>query len=109
MNTVTLYQYKGDDIRISVVAYFKEGSLMVEGNDTGTKVAALTGSPDYEYNLTVPAAAIGQLSGALGVHNTDELEILQQLAAAFQKGTCFSDLKKFLTEKQIPHQVFIWP
>jgi hypothetical protein len=105
--TVTLYDYKSNDIRIHVVARFEKDDLVIDGYDIGKRVEEVWGDSDYEYTITIKGDAVLALSKALHVDN-DHFLILQALAKNFQGNHCFSALADFLSHHQIKHERFSW-
>ena len=106
-NTVTLFDYKTEDIRIHVVARFEKDDLVIDGYDIGKRVEEYWEDSDYEYTITVRGHAIPALSKALNVDN-DHFLILQALVKKFQGNHCFSVLGDFLSQHDIKYERFSW-
>jgi hypothetical protein len=105
--TVTLYDYKTEDIHINVVARFENNDLIIDGYDIGKRVEEYWGDSDYEYTITIKKENIGPLIKALGVDD-DQVLVLQALVKQFQGNHCFSALGDFLEKHNIEHVRFSW-
>lgn len=108
MQSVTLYEYKSEDIRISIEAYFRDGSLIIDGYDIGKRVEEYWGDSDYEYVLTIPPQGIDFLYSYFKVNPGNKDLLLQTMAVQFNSNSCYSDIRKLLDDNHIPCEGFTW-
>lgn len=106
MEKITLYDHQSENISTNVVAFFEaDGSLRVDGCDSGKLVKKIWGDFDYEYIITVKPSDLPKL---LGVLKTTQEDLLAALARKFQGERAFSSLKKQLENAAIPFDFFTW-
>jgi len=104
---VILYQLKDEGISVTVVVYFLDGALVVEGYDIGKRVEEYWGDSDYEYSTTISSAAIPLLCSSLNISNDPEV-LLNTLSSRFGGNTGYSAFLKFLEEHEVPSQSQSW-
>ena len=106
MGQVVLYDHKSESIRINVVAFFEnDGSLRIDGCDSGKLVKQMWGDFDYEYIITVKPSDLPGLISALG---TTKDGLLETIARAYSGERAFSKFRAFLSERKIPFDFFTW-
>jgi hypothetical protein len=108
MERVWLFQFKSDEIRVEIEAYFEGENLIIEGYDIGETVKKYWGDSDYEYSTTVRKTEVGKLSSVLGVGAGDKEGLLKALAGKFNTNTCYSDFRNFLEKSGILAEGFSW-
>ncbi|HRI80108.1 MAG TPA: hypothetical protein PLR06_11285 [Cyclobacteriaceae bacterium] len=108
MDSVTLFELKTEDIRISIVAYFEKGTLVVDGYDIGRTVKEYWGDSDYEYLIKIPDAGVEFLYSHFSIWRGDQQSLLNELARRFNTNTCYSDIQKLLDDHNIKYEGFTW-
>ncbi len=108
MESVSLYRFENDEIRISIDAYFEGNCLVIDGYDHGKSVQAYWGDSDYEYVVRIPQAGIDFLFRHLSIEPGNKLALLHALAARFNTNSCYSDIRKFMSENGITCEGFTW-
>jgi hypothetical protein len=108
MLQVTLYQYKDENIRVEIQAYFQEESLVVEGYDIGRTVKEFWGDSDYEYSTTIEEAEVRKLYPLMQVEEGNREALLKALAGRFNTNSCYSDFRDFLDKNGIGYKGFSW-
>jgi len=106
--SVTLFQFKTENIKIHITASFENEDLVVEGYDIGKVVEESWGDSDYEYSVTVRKADIPKLCQELEISSSDPMEILQHIAKRFNGNHSYSAFRDFLEEHDIEHEGFSW-
>ena len=107
MDSITLFAFQDDTIKISIEAYFEGNTLIIDGYDIGKKVKDYWGDSDYEYKLTIPPMSVEFLCGHFGIVYSPSV-LLQTLAAKFNTNTCFSDIRNLLDAHKQPCEGFSW-
>ena len=92
---------EGSDTRHLEASLNEDGDLMIEGRDYGDGVEEFFGCREYEWVWTIRSADLAALLNALGT-KTDILFALQERFS----GERAADLKPFLDEHKIPHDVW---
>ncbi len=106
METVVLFDHKTDQIHTNVVAGFEpDGSLRIDGCDSGKLVKKIWDDYDYEYIITVTPANLPDFVNALGATHENLLEILVK---KFAGERAFSAIKTFLETRGISYDFFTW-
>jgi hypothetical protein len=101
-NRVLLRQIRDKDGSQTLHASLAEnGDLVLEGQDLGDGVERIFGAREYEYALTVRAAAVPALRQALGV----EGDLLHALQAAFTDPAVIG-AAAFLNAHSIPYELW---
>jgi len=106
--TIVLYQYKDDDIKVTIEARFDGDKLIIDGYDIGKRVKEYWGDSDYEYSMTLPALSVDELMMLLSIAPGNKQELLQTLASRYNTNSCFSDIQKLLDQYSIPYESFRW-
>jgi len=106
--SVSLYEFKSDDLKVSIEARFDGDTLTVEGYDIGKRVAEFWGDSDYEYQVTVPADEMEKLYNALKISSGKKQELLNELANRFSGNSAYSSFRQFLTDNEIRSEGFTW-
>jgi hypothetical protein len=107
MDSVTLYAYQDDTIKISIEAYFEGDTLVIDGYDIGKKVKEYWGDSDYEYKLMIPPVSVDFLYTHFGIAHAREV-LLQTLAVKFNTNSCYSDIRNLLDTHKLPCEGFSW-
>jgi hypothetical protein len=107
-DTITLYTFQSDDIRISIEAYFDGDNLVIDGYDIGKRVEEYWGDSDYEYVLTIPSPSVDFLFRYFEVSDNSRSELLIKLAEKFNTNTCYSDIRKLLESNNQACSGFTW-
>ena len=106
MEKVVLYDFKADKMTTNVVAFFEtDGSLRIDGCDTGDLVKEFWGDFDYEYIITVKPADLPLLQTVLDVPRSD---LLSGIRRQFEGPRAFSNFKTFLDANGIAYDFFTW-
>jgi hypothetical protein len=106
--SVTLFHFESDDIKIDIEARFEGEALYIDGYDIGKHVKEYWGDSDYEYILTIPPASVDMIYQLMNITSRNKESLLKELALRFNTNTCYSDIRKFLDENQIPCSGFTW-
>jgi hypothetical protein len=122
---VVLRAYANERVTSRLLGGFNEaGDLVLEGHDTGDFVEEVWGDDDYEYWLTVHAAAVPKLAEELGLQVKEtcpagEAErqafVMGVLKKLFSEGaselrfSSDSEFKKWLEGRGIPSDFSSWP
>jgi hypothetical protein len=107
-NSITLFHFQDEDIKIDIVARFDGDKLVIDGYDIGKRVGELMGDSDYEYIMTIPATSVASLYGLLDVEAGNRKKLLKALAKRFHGNKCFSAIGDFLDQNSIEHETFTW-
>ncbi len=107
-NSITLFHFKNENIKIDIVARFDEDELLIDGYDIGKTVEEAWGDSDYEYIMTIPATSVASLYGLLDVEAGNRKKLLKALAKRFHGNKCFSAIGDFLDQNSIEHETFTW-
>jgi hypothetical protein len=107
-NSITLFHFQDEDIKIDIVARFDGDKLVIDGYDIGKRVGELMGDSDYEYIMTIPATNVASLYGLLDVEAGNRKKLLKALAKRFHGNKCFSAIGDFLDQNSIKHETFTW-
>lgn len=106
MEKVTLFDFKSERINTNVVAFIEDdGTLRVDGCDSGKLVKVMWDDYDYEYIITVKPADLPKLLETLGASQSD---LLIAISGMFNGEKAFSRFKKYLESHQIPFDFFTW-
>ena len=62
LKTIELARDDGDDSSVLWLRLHQDGAISIDGQDTGPLVERFWGHDDYEYIVTVPAAAVPALA-----------------------------------------------
>ncbi len=108
MNSVSLYNFIGPDIKISIDAYFDSDKLIIDGYDIGKRVEEFWGDLDYEYVLTIPPEGVKFLFEYFNMVNKKKEDLLAALAEKFNTNTCYSDIRKLMSDNGIICEGFSW-
>ncbi len=108
MKSISLYQFKSDEIKISVDARFDGDQLIIEGYDIGKRVEAYWGDSDYEYTMTIPVEGVNFLFQYFKIEPREKELLLVALAKRFNTNSCYSDIAKLLDENHIKYEGFSW-
>ena len=108
MERVSLYHYESTEIKISIDAYFEGDTLVIDGYDIGKRVEAWWGDSDYEYNVRIPKVGIDFLFRHLKVEGKSRNELLLELSRKYNSNTCYSDIRKLMSENNIDCEGFTW-
>ncbi len=108
METVTLYHFISDDIKVTIEAYFEGELLVIDGYDIGKRVNEYWGDSDYEYSVKIPVAGVDFLYRYLDVVPVDRSRLLQALAQRYNTNSCYSDIRKLMEENKIVCEGFSW-
>lgn len=106
--SITLYHLEREDIKVDIVARFARDKLVIDGYDIGRTVEEVWGDSDYEYVLTLPAESVARLYALLGVAAGDRRALLKALEARFGGHRCFSAIREWLDEHDVPYESFTW-
>ena len=107
-NSITLFHFQDEDIKIDIVARFDGDKLVIDGYDIGKRVEELLGDSDYEYIMTIPATSVASLYGLLDVEAGNRKKLLKALAKRFHGNECFSAIGDLLEENNIEYDRFTW-
>jgi hypothetical protein len=107
-NSITLFHFQNEDIKIDIVARFEGDKLVIDGYDIGKTVEEAWGDSDYEYVMTIPTTSVASLYGLLDVEAGNRKKLLKALAERFQGNKCFSAIGDFLEENNIEYDRFTW-
>lgn len=107
-NSITLFHFQDEDIKIDIVVRFDGDELVIDGYDIGKRVGEVFGDSDYEYVMTIPAASVASLYKLLDVEAGNRRKLLKTLAKRFQGNQCFSTIEDFLEENSIKYNRFTW-
>jgi hypothetical protein len=107
-NSITLFHFQDEDIKIDIVARFDGDELVIDGYDIGKRVEEAWGDSDYEYIMTIPATSVASLYGLLDVEAGNRKKLLKALAKRFHGNKCFSAIGNFLDQNSIKHKTFTW-
>lgn len=103
---VTLFDSKSERINTNVIAFFeKDGSLRIDGCDSGPLVKKMWDDFDYEYIITVKSADLPKLESKL---KTTPNKLLEVIAKKFNGERAFSNFKSFVESHDIPFDFFTW-
>ncbi|HRJ30173.1 MAG TPA: hypothetical protein PLV21_19195 [Cyclobacteriaceae bacterium] len=108
MKSVSLYHFTGPDIKISIDAYFDGDKLIIDGYDIGKRVEEYWGDSDYEYVLTIPPEGVEFLLAYFNIVNNGQEDLLAAMAAKFNTNTCYSDIRKLMSDNGITCEGFSW-
>lgn len=108
MNSIVLYHVKTEDIKITIEAYFEGDFLVIDGYDIGKRVKAYWGDSDYEYIVKIPTEGIDFLYHHLDVKDADREALLKALAQRYCTNSCYSDIRKLMTDNKIRCEGFTW-
>jgi len=106
--SITLYHFESEDIKINIVARFEKNKLIIDGYDIGKTVEEAWGDSDYEYVMTIPNSSLPPLYELLNVEAGDRRGLLEALAKRFYGNHCFSAIGDFLEKNNIKHEGFTW-
>ena len=107
-DSIDLYSFENEDIRISIVARFENEDLIIDGYDIGKSVKNYWGDSDYEYMITVKKEDIQSLYTALNIETGNKASLLKALAKRFHGNHCFSEIREFLDLNNIKCEGFSW-
>jgi len=107
-NSITLFHFQDEDIKIDIVARFDGDKLVIDGYDIGKRVEEAWGDSDYEYIMTIPATSVASLYALLDVEPGHRKKLLRSLARRFHGNKCFSAIGGFLQENHIEYSRFTW-
>ncbi len=105
---VTLFDFKTEDIHITITALFDGEDLTVEGYDIGKTVNDWWGDSDKEYSYTVRKDNIPKLCDVFQCDPSDKEVILNEVAKRFNGNHSYSEFIEFLTEHGIKGDGFTW-
>lgn len=109
MNTVLLFSFKSDSVKVSIEAYFNEDdSLIIEGYDIGKSVEEIWGDSDYEYITTVKADAVNKLYTLLHLPSGSKDALLSYLQSRFNTNSCYSEIRTWFDENAVAYESFSW-
>jgi hypothetical protein len=104
-----LYEYRDDEIHISMELYFNENDqLIFEGYDIGVKVEKYWGDSDYEYSYTIDPEEVQKLFKILKVNTGDQGALLLEIKKRFNGNDAYSKFGKFMNENGIRYKAFTW-
>lgn len=106
--SITLYEHRDDSIHIKVDAHITKNGLLLSGYDIGKRVKELTGSSDYEYNVTVKWPELPAVCSLLNIETGDYYALLLKLKQDYGHGTGFSAFMTLLKEQEIKYETFFW-
>lgn len=107
-NSITLFNFQDENIKIDIVARFDEDKLVIDGYDIGKTVEEVWGDSDYEYVMTIPATSMNSLYEILKVEVGNRKKLLKAISERFHGNRCFSALGDFLEENNIEFDRFTW-
>ena len=107
-DSITLFHFKSEDIKINIVARFEGKKLIIDGYNIGNTVKEVWGDSDYEYIMTIPGKGVKQLYGLLNVKVGDRKALLKALSKRFYGNKCFSAIGDFLDQNSIENETFTW-
>jgi hypothetical protein len=104
---VTLFHEEREDIRIDIVAYFEQDTLVIDGYDIGKTVKDYWGDSDYEYSMRIYPEGVRKLYEHFSLA-PDPSQLLTLLAARFSGNRCFSQLESLVDQLKLPHESYKW-
>lgn len=104
---VTLFHEERPDIRIDIVAYFENDTLVIDGYDIGKTVKDYWGDSDYEYILRIHPSGVDQLYRHFGIQ-PDKALLLSLIADRYSGNRCFSELESLASQLNLSHERFVW-
>ncbi len=107
-NSIALFHFENEDIKIDIVARFDGDNIVIDGYDIGKTVEEAWGDSDYEYAMTIPDRSLPPLYRLLNVKVDDRKALLEALAKRFHGNKCFSIIGDFLDQNSIKHETFTW-
>ncbi len=108
LEPIILYKVVQDDIKITIEAYFENDFLVIDGYDIGKRVEEYWGDSDYEYRVKIPKEGIDFLYHHLNVEPENRKALLQALASNFNTNSCYSEIRKLMSDNKIPCEGFTW-
>jgi len=106
--SLTLYDFKSDNLNVNIFAAFEESNLVIDGCDSGAFVKDMFGDGDYEYKMTVLHGNLPDLFRILQVKPGANGELLEQIHRQFSGEKCFSAIREFLDANKIKYEYFSW-
>ncbi|MBL7850540.1 MAG: hypothetical protein JNN04_06530 [Cyclobacteriaceae bacterium] len=104
---VTLFHEEREDIRIDIVAYFEQDTLVIDGYDIGKTVKDYWGDSDYEYGMRIYPEGVQKLYAHFSLA-PDPSQLLALLADRFSGNRCFSQLESLVDQLKLPHESYKW-
>ena len=108
MESVPLYRFEDGEIKVSIDAYFDGDFLVIDGYDIGKRVEEYWGDSDYEYMVRIPLQGVEFISKHLKVNSDNKSDLLHALAQTFNTNTCYSDIRKLMSDNGIHCEGFTW-
>lgn len=102
---ITLCEYRGERLWVSVWARIEDGKLTVEGQDLGPVPEEWFGSSEYEYFCYFDEAGTEKLLSALAEGNKDPV---REMESRFSGRSGFQELTDYCKENGIPYRRASW-
>jgi hypothetical protein len=106
MNMI-LFEFRNENIKVSVEAYFEKGNLVIDGYDIGKTVNEYWGDSDYDYTTTVFPEEVKKLYALFNISD-DPDALVMVIAMKFNTNTCFSDFRNFCEQNGVKYEGFSW-
>jgi hypothetical protein len=97
LKTIELAREDGKDSRVLWLRLHHDGTISIDGQDMGPLVKRVWDHDDYEYSVTVPAAAVQALA----------FELLRERFTG--KLSAVTELREFCQQHSIPSEFWSWP
>ena len=109
MESVLLFSFKTDRIKVTVEAFFDDkDNLVIEGYDIGKAVEEHWGDSDYEYSSTVSPEEVKKLYIVVNLRPGDRKGLLSYLQTHYHTNTCYSEIRTWFDDNHIRYEGFSW-